>query len=88
MARRSLIAWLLVLCLGLLACGVGAVAFGAMIMALYFELASAALLAELAIYVWLMAVLEIAITAAIWATRGPIMALAWVLARVAAWQGG
>lgn len=96
MTRRSWIVWLLVLCLGFLACGAGALALLVASMApvfeAMFEQAAAVFLAELAfyvtLYVALMATLEIAILADIWATRGPIMALAWALLRVAAWSGG
>lgn len=91
MTRRYLIAWLLVLSLGLLACGAGVLALSAMIMGPILEMCfaqfSASLADQLAVYVCLIALLEIAITAVIWVTRGPIVALAWVWAQVEVWQG-
>ncbi len=90
MTRRTLVS-LFVLCPGFLVCGVGALAFAGVILAqAYWTMigqASASLLAELAIYgFWMALILELAITAAVWVTRGPILALAWVVARAASWQ--
>jgi hypothetical protein len=41
----------------------------------------------LASMIYLLAALEIARAAVIWATQGPIPGLSWIASRVSAWQG-
>ena len=91
MARRPSLTLLLVLCVGSLACGALYLAYAGVLVVRAFatmiEQVSADFLVELARYVYVVAILEVVVSALILMTRGPVMALAWISARVAAWQG-
>ena len=92
MSRRSTTSWILVLTLGLLACLAGGLTFSALLVArtvatqVFGDLLAQGIQGIVS-SVYLMAVIEVASAAMVWATQGPFLALSWVAARLGAWQG-
>ncbi len=88
--RRRWIVRLFLIGLVILTSGVGVLAYSAVMMAqvfqAMFEAAAPIVLAEMVIYLYATIVIEIA--ASLWAARGPIMALGWVIGMVVIWRGG
>lgn len=85
MSARSLIAWCLGLVAGLVALGIGLVVAAALLVLRTLPPLMASALQGVATYVYFLAALEILSLAVIWATRGPVLALAWIATRIAAW---
>jgi len=88
-SRRSTNSWILALTLGLLACLAEGLTFSALLVArtVATQVFGDLLAQGIVSYVYLMAVIEVASAAMVWATQGPFLALSWVAARLGAWQG-
>jgi len=87
--------WTAALLIGFLAFWAGLLTYSALVIAHSFAQIGSFMLAavleqflqSLAAMVYLLVALEIANAAILWATQGPVPALAWIASRVAAWQG-
>jgi len=86
MSARSLVAWCLGLVAGLVVLGVGLIIAAAFLVLRTLPPLLASALQGVASYVYFLAALEILMAGVIWATRGPILAISWVVARVTAWR--
>jgi hypothetical protein len=94
MSARSRFPWTVALVVGFLTFWAGVLTYSAIVIAHSFARIGSFLVAAvleqflqgLASMIYLLAALEIARAAIIWATQGPIPAASWIASRVSAWQ--